>query len=284
MSENLPVNGRMVQLGKAVAGSLSTKSRQQWVTHLLEYLPSNDKLLSCRPESIAAALSQGESRDLTLGVDYYLIPRGNSATFQLGYRGALKLATRGARAVGVQAQIVTQREVDGGSFCVAHHLTPPFEHKQDLDREPDEPIAGAYAVACVDGAWRIEWMSVAQLDAHAAKYGGKSGPWADSLARPEMYRKTVLLRLCKTLPLPDDAHRAFLADGEGARDIGEVDARDVRQRHAAQRQVTSGALAALENQQPVIDVGSDSREAVRVPGEDDDADGPGYTEDELPFR
>lgn len=282
MSENLPVNGRMVQLGKAVAGSLSTKSRQQWVTHLLEYLPSNDKLLACRPESIAAALSQGESRDLTLGVDYYLIPRGNSATFQLGYRGALKLATRGARAVGVQAQIVTRREVDSGAFRVAHHLTPPFEHEQDLDREPDEEIAGAYAVACVDGAWRIEWMSLAQLNAHAARYGNKSGPWADTLARPEMYRKTVLLRLCKTLPLPDDAHRAFLADGEGARDLGTVDERDERMRQQAQRQVSSGIRAALEAQAQgdVIDVehGSDSH---AVPAQADP--GPGYTEDELPF-
>jgi phage RecT family recombinase len=279
MSEHLPVNSRMIQMGKAVAASLSTKSRQQWVTHLLEYLPSNDKLMACRPESIAAALSQGEARDLTLGVDYYLIPRGNSATFQLGYRGALKLATRGGRSVGVQAQIVTRREVESSAFRVAHHMTPPFEHVQDLDREPGEDIAGAYAVACVDGAWRIEWMSLAQLDAHAAKYGGKSGPWADALARPEMYRKTVLLRLCKTLPLPDDAHRAFAADGEGARDLGTVDERVERERSAARRQVSSGIRAQLEAQQDIIDVGSDSREAVSVEPDP----GPGYTEDELPF-
>lgn len=243
------------QFGVDVMRSLGARSAVEWVRHLVEYVPRNPKLLECTPSSVAAAISHGESSQLSIGVDYYVIPRKNSrsnsieATFQIGVKGAIKLATRGSRSVGVQAHVVTKREVDAGNFRIGHHLTPPFEHWQDLDRAPNEESAGAYAAACTDGVWRVEWMSIDQLKRHAEKYGGRDSPWQDEDARPEMYRKTVMLRLCKQLPLPDEAHRTFAADGEGVIDLGTAQATDDRRKAAAGRSISS-AIAAQLGEEP----------------------------------
>lgn len=278
---------RLQRFGMEVYQRLGASSANDWTRNLVQYAPQNPKLLECDAATVAAALSKGESLGLRLGVTYYVIPRYSKraqrmeATFQLGYRGAITIATRGGRATHMRAYVVTARELEADRFYIAHHESPPFYHRPLLDRTNSDEVALVFAVAMVDGAWHIDWMSRDEVNDHAAKYGGDVWKGATHSEWAELAKKTIIIRLSKQLPVPDEAHAAFALDGQVLDVTGNA---IIREDAKPQAQVSSGIRAALEAQQQgdVIDVehGSDSRESVSAQADP----GPGYTEDELPFR
>jgi len=91
----------------------------------------------------------------------------------------------------------------------------------------------------------------------------------------DMYRARATAKVCR-LAYPDKLFGVYLP--------GELDDETATREPMPVQDVSQRLAQLAADDAPLIDVGSDSREAVRVPGEDDDADGPGYTEDELPFR
>ena len=153
-------------------------------------------LAKCNPASFATCALECAQLGLMPGAagHAYLIPRGRDCTVQAGYKGLLHAV----------------RKSVPGIFIDAHHVYAGDECDLIIGERPRHKLSlksrgeslGVYATACEPGSdkWHTEWMPRDELEAHRKQYGGggNHGPWKTATA--EMERKTVLRRLCKTLP------------------------------------------------------------------------------------
>ena len=181
---------------------------------------NNPALLDCTPESLISACMTaaqlGLEPDGILG-HAYLVPFKNSrfnrtdAQFQVGYKGLIALARRSGEVRSIAAHVVCEQDY----FDYAYGLEEKLEHKPAIG-ERGKPIA-AYAVAIFkDGGHAFEVMSEADIEKirHKSKAGDKDGKpigiWAEHTG--EMWRKTVIRRLAKYLPLSVEFQRAAAMD------------------------------------------------------------------------
>lgn len=197
------------------------------------------RLLDCTSESILLAVMQcaqlGLEPNTPLGLAY-LIPYKNrkkdgngrwvevmEAQFIPGYRGLIKLAHQSGEIASVRSRVVRA----GDEFEVAFGSDEHIAHRPNLAAEgEDAELIAVYAVATFkEGAAQFEVMSRAQVDAiRARSRAADSGPWVSDYE--EMARKTVLRRLCKSLPLSTELATALEAQaraesGEGP-DFGDI--------------------------------------------------------------
>lgn len=161
------------------------------------------------------AAQLGLQPDNHLG-DCYLIPRWdkdagmNLVNLQIGYQGLIKLARRGG-VIDITADVVHENDV----FNVVLGTNRKLLHVPwyCADHNPTEagPVTHAYATAKLktgDIAFRV--VTKQEIDAAKAASGGKSGPshvWRSCY--DEMAKKTAIRRLCKLLPMPDEARRVL---------------------------------------------------------------------------
>lgn len=178
-------------------------------------------LWECDPISIARSVVEAAQAGLeptgSLG-GAYLVPFFNSKTGRkeaqliIGYTGLVKLARRSGEVAKVEARIVRQAD----AFAFGYGLHPYLDHVPALDVPTDaaNPMTHAYAVAHFrSGETQFDVMSAAEILAIKARSKAKdSGPWVTDEA--EMWKKTVLRRLSKLMPLTIEAQR--LLDGEDA--------------------------------------------------------------------
>ena len=176
-------------------------------------LTRNPALRGCSPQSIIEAVSTGAE----LGLDFapalglcYLIPYGDKCTFLIGYRGLAHLAMRSGNIVKIEAELVFEKDVfirTMGTNARLEHVPPPLG-------EPRGKLVGAYAIATFsNGQTQFCVMDRIELDSIRARAKSQDGPWKTDTG--EMYRKTPIRRLCKSLNLnsPEMA-RALGVDGE----------------------------------------------------------------------
>lgn len=174
-------------------------NKERFVQNALSLIHDNPKLKEYKQSEIMTGLIKGA----VLGLDFmnkeaYLVPYKGTLQFQMDYRGAIKLAKKySSRPVlDIYAQLV--REGDTVNFAVK-------DGKQTVDFEPipfnDNPVIGAFAVALYkDGSLRYDTMSLKELEATRSQSKQKDGiPWTKFTG--EMYKKTVLHRLCKVLDI-----------------------------------------------------------------------------------
>jgi recombination protein RecT len=189
-------------------------------------------LLDCTPRSIVLATAQacaiGLEPSTALGWAY-LVPfsrkgqRDKECQFIPGYRGLAKLAVQGGEVMWIQSRVVYEKD----NFQVHYGTAQSIEHDPFLATDDAGPVIGAYAVAEMkNGAKVFEFMTIAQLEAIRRRSASpEDGPWRTD--REEMYRKTTIRRLCKSLPLSEERlYRAMDAQaraesGEGP-DYGDV--------------------------------------------------------------
>lgn len=162
------------------------------------------KLAKCAPLSVFAALVMASQLGLEPGVmgQCYLIPFGDECQLIPGYQGLLDLVRRSGRVKRIEAHVVRV----GEPFVYRAGLTTILEHEPILEGEPGD-LRLAYAVAEMnDGGFHIEVMTRHQIETirnrsqgyqTALRYGKKS-PWDTDTE--EMWRKTVVRRICKWLP------------------------------------------------------------------------------------
>lgn len=171
----------------------------------------NGPLQQCDRASFWGCVINAVQMDLEPGpLGYaYLVPYKGVVTLQIGYRGMLELVNRSGVVDSVYAYPVYRSD----KFKYALGASPDLQHVPNLDAEPeDKDIIAFYAVAHIKGCVipRIEVMSRKQVDAIKNRAQAKSGPWITDFA--EMGRKTVLKRLCKTLPLSVESQRMLAVD------------------------------------------------------------------------
>lgn len=182
------------------------------------------KLLDCTRESLIGAVIQLSQLGLEPGVlgHAYLLPFRDNKTGTMkvnlipGYKGLLKLARNSGQILNVQAHVVYKQD----HFEYAFGLTPRLEHvpAEDGKRDPKD-LRYAYAIVGIKGASEPQWdvMNRSEvLESRRSSRAGDSGPWVTHEA--EMWKKTVLRRICKLLPSSVELQTAIALDE--AADVG----------------------------------------------------------------
>lgn len=180
----------------------------------------NPGLLECTPESFCGAIIQsaqlGLEPDGVLG-HAYLIPfyngkkRVKEVQFMPGYKGLVDLSRRSGNISTIYAQVVHAND----KFDYCYGLDPDLTHKPTQEDDTGEIIA-VYAVAHLrDGGRQFEVMLTREVESirkqsKERNKGRESPAWSEHTG--EMYKKTVLRRLCKMLPVSVELQKAVALD------------------------------------------------------------------------
>lgn len=174
-------------------------NKARFVQNTVALVQSNEDLSRMPQAKLVPALMKGAY----LGLDFfnkecYAIPYGQQVQFMPSYTGMVKLAKRFSKRPlkDIYAHIVRDGDefesgMDDGREYV-RFKPKPFN---------DGPIIGAFAVAqYADGGIKVETMSKVQLDSVKRMSKAQSGT-AWKFFADEMYRKSVIRRLCKGIDL-----------------------------------------------------------------------------------
>ena len=186
-------------LGKKSAGFLSS---------LLSLVNNNNLLQKANPTSVLAAAATAASLDLpvnpSLGLAW-IVPYGNGAQFQLGYRGAIALAMRSG-----QMKSIVMTEVYEGECKCWNRFTETFEFGERVS----DNIIGYYArFETVNGFVKATFWTKEEVLKHAKRFSKSfnRGPWQTDF--DAMAKKTVLLSIIKTYaPMSIEMQSAFESD------------------------------------------------------------------------
>lgn len=169
-------------------------------------------LMKCDARSILACVYEAAKLGLqpdTATADCHIIPRGKQATFQIGYKGMMKLARRAVPGVPIKAEHVCEND----SFVWEEGLAPILKHSRAPAGERGK-VVYAYAIAQLPGGL-IAFKVVDADDIARARKTAFSTAWQHH--EGAMWEKTAIKRLAKTLPIDDPAaaerlHRAIALD------------------------------------------------------------------------
>ena len=135
----------------------------------------------------------------------------NVAQFRPRYKGLMKLALQSGEVLKIESRLVYERDV----FEVEEGIEPRIIHKHGLSDRGEK--VGAYCVwKLKNGETQFEIMSKEEIlsirnrSSSKTKDGNIVGPWKTDEA--EMWRKTVVRRATKYMPLSTEAQRAVMAD------------------------------------------------------------------------
>lgn len=157
----------------------------------------------CQPVSVARTMLKGAF----LGLDFfnkecYAIPYGGQLQFQTDYKGEIKLAKK--YSINPIKEIYAKLVREGDEF-----EEKIVNGQQVINFTPvafnDSKILGAFAVCYFqDGSMTYETMSTVEIENVRNNFSKmkNSTPWTKTPG--EMYKKTVLRRLCKLIELDFD--------------------------------------------------------------------------------
>lgn len=216
-------------------------SVQKFQAIVVSAVADNMDLLDCDRGSLLKACLQAAELGLSLNksmaeADILKVYNGkakrNDAQFRPRYKGLMKLALQSGEVLKIESRIVYANDV----FEVEEGIDPRINHKHGLGNRGD--MIGAYCVWKMrNGESQFEVMSKEEIEAIRDRSSSKTkegkivGPWITDPA--EMWRKTVVRRATKYMPLSTEAARAVHIDNmaEGIVDIDDavdpIDADDI---------------------------------------------------------
>ena len=174
-------------------------NKARFVQNALALVNENPNIAKYGQQKIMSGLLKGAY----LGLDFYskecyLVPYGNDLNYQTDYRGAKKLAKK--YSIRPIKDIYAKLVHDGDLF---EEKIVDGEQSFDFKPKPfnDGKIIGAFAVVLYkDGGMAYDTMSLADLEnTRKASKASNSPAWKNFTG--EMYKKTVLHRLCKHIEL-----------------------------------------------------------------------------------
>ena len=172
-------------------------------------------LLRCTPRSVIGAAIQAAQLGLTPGLlgEAWILPYGNEASFQVGYKGLISLAARAG--IRLEAHVVYRND----QFAYELGLNPQLRH---VPASGDQgPAEHWYAIArrMEDGAlMSFAVLNRAQVEKRRAASKSANSPawktWYDDMALTKAIRE-----VCKFLPLSVEMATAIASDGAVRSDI-----------------------------------------------------------------
>lgn len=174
-------------------------NKARFVQNAVSLMQDNKDLAKYPQAQIVPGLLKGAY----LGLDFfnkecYLIPYGSDLQFQIDYKGSIKMAKK--YAVRPVDEIYARIVREGDEFSeevkdnepIINFKPKPFNNGK---------IIGAFAVCQYkDGGAKVEVMSIEQLDTAKRMSKAQTGT-AWKFFAEEMYKKTVIRRLCKGIPI-----------------------------------------------------------------------------------
>lgn len=205
----------------------------RFVQNSVALLNGNETLAEFAKKNGTAQIKQGLLRGAYLGLDalnseMYLVPYGSTLNFMASYKGLIKLAqkysTRPIKMIYaecVRQDDVFQEEIVNGDPSITFKPVP-FSSK---------PIIGVFAVCkYLDGGMVYAVMSKDDVEQCRKSSKAKNSPaWASFW--PEMAKKTVLRRLCKSIIIDMDqsVKEAFDSGLEIETDPAEIAKNEIEQ-------------------------------------------------------
>lgn len=199
----------------------------------------NERLVQCSPTSVYMALAKACELDLVAGGVLHrasLVPmwdkktKGYNAELWIEYTGLMDLVKRSGEVAHFKAEVVYENDEFEHSFDLESGEI--LRHKKCHDNPGD--LVLAYAVCFFkDGQRQVEVMRKDQINKiRRNSRSPDSGPWSQHTE--EMWRKTVIRRICKYLPLTPKTTAVLQHDIQsdfGASNIQSIDVNVVEQDH-----------------------------------------------------
>lgn len=196
-------------------------NRQRFILNCITVLKDNLKdWRDVSPSSISTTFAKGAY----LGLDFfngecYAIPYGGQAKFQTDYKGEIKLCKKYSKnpikdiyAKNVREGDLYEEKIENGNQSI-RFVPKPFNNGQ---------IIGSFAVVMFkDGSMMYDSMSVAEIEGIRKVFSKAQNSKAWKETPGEMYKKTVLRRLCKMIDLEFDNREQAQAFEDG----GDFDAK-----------------------------------------------------------
>lgn len=164
--------------------------KTQFVTSALSLFNSNIGLQKCDPSSIFSACLTATSLGLPINNNLgfaYIIPYGNAAQFQIGYKGFRQLAINSNQYKSLEVKAVYDGQLVEDNSFVGYH----FEWKNKTN---DKIVGYASYFQLLNGFESVYFMSVEDIEKHAKKYSQTYkkgfGNWKDEFDK--MAKKTVV--------------------------------------------------------------------------------------------
>lgn len=198
---------------KYATNLINSEAATEFQTRMKLIQRLNPKLANVSPQSLFMAMMACVHLRLmpntTEGLAY-IIPYGNEAQFQIGYKGLAELAYRTGNVVKIDQEAV----FEGDEFEWSLGLDRSLTHKPNptVDRTKFDNLLATYAtVQLADGAILFDVVTRAELDKikKSAKASGPGTPWAEWPV--EMAKKTATKRLAKLLPKSSEDNRFKVA-------------------------------------------------------------------------
>ncbi|SUP42426.1 recombinase RecT [Veillonella criceti] len=164
-----------------------------FISSLLSVANNNKLLAKADPKTVIAAGAMAAALDLPVNQNLgyaYIVPYGNEAQFQMGYKGYIQLAMRTG-----QYKTINACEVYEGEIRNTNRFTGEFEFGE---RTGDEIVGYMAYFKLINGFEKYIYMTMAEMQAHARKYSktykGGTDKWGIADFH-SMAIKTVLKRL-----------------------------------------------------------------------------------------
>lgn len=199
----------MNELSEVLATQLSLPSvsdalpkdfnKARFVQNAVALLQDNKDLAKYTQAQIVPGLLKGAY----LGLDFfnkecYLIPYGSELKFEKDYKGYVKLAKK--YAIRPVSEIFARIVREGDEFSEEVRDNEPIINFKPKPFNSGK-ITGAFAICQYkDGGAMVEVMTIAELDAAKRISKAQTGT-AWKFFPEEMYKKTVIRRLCKKIPI-----------------------------------------------------------------------------------
>ncbi|WP_373279885.1 recombinase RecT, partial [Lactococcus fujiensis] len=201
--KSAPVQARFQEvLGKKSSG---------FVSSLLTVVNNNNLLKRATPDSIMTAAMKAATLDLPIEPSLgfaYIIPYGQEAQFQIGYKGLIQLALRSGQITGLNSGIVYKSQFIS--------YDPLFEELEIDFMQPEDEVVGYFAsMKLSNGFMKVVYWTKARVENHKKRFSkaGAKSPWATDF--DAMAQKTVLkAMISKFAPLSQEMQIAVIADNE----------------------------------------------------------------------
>lgn len=162
-----------------------------FVTSVLQVVSNNKLLANADPQSILNSAMMGACLDLPINNNLgfaYIVPYGNQAQFQLGYKGLIQLAQRTGQYKAINAITVYENQ-----FISYNHLTEELE--ADFTIEGHGEIKGFCAYFKLNNGFeKTVFWTKKQVESHGVKFSKtfKSSHSVWNTNFEAMAQKTVL--------------------------------------------------------------------------------------------
>lgn len=224
---NAPQQPTTVQTLKGLLASPTLKKRfeeildkraPQFMTSIVNLYSSEKTLQKCDPMSVISSAMVAATLDLPVDKNLgyaWIVPYGNQAQFQLGYKGYIQLALRTS-----QYRAINVIEVYEGQLKRWNPLTEELELDFE-EKQSDKVIGYAGFFELINGFRKTVYWTREQIETHRKKYSKSDFGWKNDF--DAMAKKTVLKSLLsKWGILSIEMQNAFNEDEK------EVDTKEVK--------------------------------------------------------